>query len=308
MRPSTFVELANRYGVLVPAIGSFGSFADFASTIATAQAVLRTAEDVARLIREVVEDAASDGAVWLELSIWPGALPPLLGDYRARTMIVLEIGERAASEAGIGFGIMLAAVRDRGVEEAEELAALAAELRHIGVVSFGLDGDEASFPALPFAEAFRIAREGGLLATPHAGELSGPESVRVAAVALGADRILHGVRAIDNDDLLKELADRRVCLDLCLTSNVRLSVVPSLEEHPLRRLLDAAVPCSLNADDPLLFRSSLLGEYEVARDVLGLDDVWLAGIARSSIEYSGAPPETKQEAMVEINRWLQTAL
>ena len=121
------------------------------------------------------------------------------------------------------------------------------------MVSFGLANDEAIGPPEPYAEAFAIAKEAGLLSTPHAGELAGPESVWGALDTLQPDRLQHGVRSIEDPELVKRLADSDIVLDVCPTSNLLLSVYPSLAEHPLPQLLDAGIQCSLNGDDPLLF-------------------------------------------------------
>ncbi len=172
------------------------------------------------------------------------------------------------------------------------------------MVGFGLANDEAAFPPEPFAPAFAIAREAGLLPVPHAGELAGPESVRGALDALHARRLGHGVRAVEDPDLVARLAREQVCLDVCPTSNLLLAVVADLAEHPLPRLLRAGVPCSINADDPLLFGSGLLEEYTVARDGMGLDDGQLAVVAASSIRHSGAPSERRAAALAGIDAWL----
>jgi adenosine deaminase len=142
------------------------------------------------------------------------------------------------------------------------------------------------------------------LSTPHAGELAGPDSVRGALDALGADRIQHGVRAVEDPDLVKRLADENICCDVCPTSNVLLSVCASIGEHPLGALLDAGVPCSVNADDPLLFGPHLLEEYELCRNQLGFDDERMAAIALTSIDHSGAPEDLKQQARPAIAEWL----
>ena len=156
----------------------------------------------------------------------------------------------------------------------------------------------------PFAEAFAIAVEAGLLSTPHAGELAGPESVRGALDVLKADRLQHGVRAVEDPELVKRLADEQICCDVCPTSNVLLSVVPAMEASALGPLLDAGVPCSVNADDPLLFGPGLLEEYQVCRDALGFDDARMAHIARCSIEHSGAPADVKASTLSAIDAWL----
>ena len=143
-------------------------------------------------------------------------------------------------------------------------------------MSFGLANDEAIGPPEPYAEAFAIAKDAGLLSAPHAGELAGPESVWGALDTLAPDRLQHGVRAIEDPELVKRLADSDIVLDVCPTSNLLLSVYPSLAEHPLPRLLEAGIQCSLNGDDPLLFGPGLLEEYELARSEMGLDDAALA--------------------------------
>ena len=184
------------------------------------------------------------------------------------------------------------------------LARFAARHAGRGVHAFGLAGDEAVFPTEPFAPAFAIARDAGLTAAPHAGEMAGPGSVRAAVHLLGARRIAHGIRAVEDPSTVELLREFRVSLDICPTSNVALGIVPSLSEHPLPALLDAAVACTLGADDPLLFGTGLLGEYQLARTGLGLSDEQLAALARTSITTSGAPPELISSASQGIDDWL----
>ena len=164
----------------------------------------------------------------------------------------------------------MAAQRHLGPQAAVDLARFAGRYTGQGVHAFGLTGDEAAFPCEPFAEAFATARAAGLTAAPHAGRLSGPASVRAAVAELGAQRIAHGVRAIEDPAVLTELAERDVTLDVCLTSNHVLGVVSAISQHPLPGPLAAGVRCSLGADDPLLFGVGLLDEYQTARSGLGL--------------------------------------
>jgi adenosine deaminase len=199
---------------------------------------------------------------------------------------------------------MLAADRTRPPEDAVEQARIAAKYAGRGIVAFGLANDEAPWPPEPFVQAFAIARDAGLLSTPHAGELAGPDSVRGAIDVLGADRIQHGVRAVEDPALIERIAAEEICLDVCPTSNVLLSVIPDLESHPLRRLLDAGVRCSVNADDPLLFGPGLLEEYELCRTQLQLTDDQLAQVARSSLLASGAPEQVRKQALIDIDAWL----
>ena len=202
----------------------------------------------------------------------------------------------ASAAYGHRAGLMVSANRTLDPSDAVDQARLAVAYRDQGVVSFGLANYEAPFPPEPFAEAFRIARDGGLLSTPHAGEQLGPESVIGALNVLGADRIGHGVRAIEDPELVKRLADSSVCLDVCPTSNIVFSVFPSLDTHSLPALLNAGVRCSINADDPLFFGASLVDEYELCRRKLGFNDDRLAILARCSIEASGAPDDLKRDA------------
>ncbi len=152
--------------------------------------------------------------------------------------------------------------------------------------------------------AFAVARAAGLRCVPHAGELAGPGSVADALDLLHADRIMHGVRAVEDAGLVARLAERGICLDVCPTSNVMLSISPSLDRHPLPQLLAAGVACSVNADDPLLFGTSILGEYQLCRDELGLSDPQLADVARSSLRASAAPGTLVRSALAAVDAWL----
>ncbi|MBW4721520.1 hypothetical protein KZQ38_30465 [Saccharothrix sp. SC076] len=207
LRRSTVEEIARREGREIPRPTGYGSFAHFTATITAAAACLRDEADVRRAVREIVEDARAAGVVWLELSVWPGLFRGRLGDYRAAVTAVLEAGRDAAGE--VGFGLVLAANRGAGVDDALTVATTAAGFAGDGVVGFGLDGDEASAPAAWFGRPFAIAREAGLLSVPHAGEPAGPESVRAALGVLGADRVMHGVRAVEDPALVEERAARR---------------------------------------------------------------------------------------------------
>jgi adenosine deaminase len=298
------MELADRAVVAATLPRGYGSFAAFTDTITAAAACLRTSADARRLVHEIAQDAALAGAVWVEPSMWPGLFGGRLGADADVLDVVLDAGRSAQGRYGVGFGLVVAANRNRPPQEAVALARLAVDRRDDGVIGFGLDGDETAAAGPLFAEAFVIAREGGLLAVPHAGELSGPQSVRDALEVLGADRIMHGVTAVADPALLDRLAAGGVALDVCPTSNVMLSVVPSIARHPLPALLARGVPCSINADDPLLFDTDLLSEYTRARDHLGLTDAHLAGCARASLRHSGAPRDLVESALTGIDAWL----
>jgi adenosine deaminase len=304
MRPATLAELAAVYGLDVPPVRGFAAFAAFADMYVAACDVIRSADDLRRIVREIVEDAAADGACWVEPALYAPRHVGRLGTSEAVVEATLDALGEASASFGVGAGLLVAADRTRSTAEAVEMAELAVRYRDLGVVGLGLAHDESRFPPEPFSGAFAIAKRGGLPCVPHAGELAGPASVRGALDALGADRIQHGVRAIEDPELVRRLADSAVCLDVCPTSNVLLSVSPSLQAHPLGALLDAGVRCSVNADDPLLFGPGLFEEYRLCRDGLGFEDPRMAHIARCSIEASAAPAERKRAALEGVDAWL----
>jgi len=303
MRPATLADLAQQHGMEVPPTRGYGDFTAFSEMYIAACGVLRRPEDMARLVREVAEDAADDGAVWVEPSFEPHVHVPTFGSVEAVVEIAVSAAEEASRATGMGVGLMVACDRTADPANAISSAKVAVKYAGSGVVSFGLDNDETVGPPEWFAEAFAIARDGGLLSTPHAGELVGPGSVVGALDSLGADRILHGVRAIEDPALVDRLASDGVCLDVCPTSNLLLSVAESYDDHPLGALLDAGVPCSVNADDSLLFGASLLDEYQLCRDGFGFDDERMASIAGASVTASGAPDELKVASAAAIVVW-----
>jgi adenosine deaminase len=304
MRPATLHELAAAAGLDVPPIRGFGNFGAFSGMYVAACDVLTSADALSRLTREVVEDSGRDGATWVEPAVYLPHHNARLGSSAEILEIILGAAAEASRANDIGVGIIVAADRTRDPADAVAQARLAVQYVDRGVTGFGLANDETGHPPEPFAEAFAIARDGGLMSVPHAGELDGPASVRGALDALGADRLQHGVRAIEDPDLVRRLADSPVCLDVCPTSNVLLSVVPDIASHPLPALLAAGVRCSLNADDPLLFGPNLLDEYELVRAQLALDDATLAHVATCSIDASGAPAEIQKRTRAGIAAWL----
>ena len=183
MRRATYAELAAERGLGAPLPTSFGSFAAFGDTIVAAARLIDSAAVVERVLDETLADAARDGVVWLELSAWPGLFAGQLDSDLEAVDVALRAGCRAAATHGVGFGLVVAANRDRGPEAALQVALIAASRVSQGVTGFGLDGDEAASPPAPFAAAFAVAWEAGLQAVPHAGELAGAASVSDASMA-----------------------------------------------------------------------------------------------------------------------------
>jgi adenosine deaminase len=304
MRPSTLDELAAEHGVDVPALDGFSTFPDFIRLYEAATEVLRRPADVQRLVLELAEDAAADGATWVEVHHYPPLWHGRFGSDEETLDLTLEACAAATTATGVGIGVVLSADRTLDPAEGERTARLAVSRRDAGVTTFGLANDETGNPPDPYAGAFRIAIDGGLISAPHAGELGGPDYVRTAVEVLAAQRLGHGVRAVEDPSLVRRLADEGIVCDVCPTSNLVLGLFPSIEQHGIGTLLEAGVPVTINTDDPLLFGSGLLQEWELVRGAFGLDDAAMAAIARTSITASGASEERKRDALAGIDAWL----
>jgi aminodeoxyfutalosine deaminase len=187
--------------------------------------------------------------------------------------------QQAAEPHGVQVRLTPDIPRGYPLEAAELTARYAVTYRDRGVVGLGLGGPEAEFPPQPYAPVFALAGEGGLGSVPHAGEVAGPASIRGALDTLAADRIRHGIRAVDDPGLLAELARRGVVLDVCPISNLRTGAVASLAGHPLPALVAAGIPCSVSTDDPAMFGTDLAADYEAARQLgVSARDCYLAGL------------------------------
>ncbi|MFD5698386.1 adenosine deaminase [Streptomyces lasiicapitis] len=315
MRPSTLLELADKYGVRLPEALTGGTppklratdergWFRFQRLYDMARSCLREPEDIRRLVREAAEEDIRDGSGWLEIQVDPTSYAPRLGGLIPALEIILDAVESASRETGLGMRVLVAANRMKHPLDARTLARLAVRYADRGVVGFGLSNDERRGMARDFDRAFAIAREGGLLAAPHGGELTGPASVRDCLDDLHARRIGHGVRAAEDPRLLKRLAERGVTCEVCPSSNVALGVYEKPEDVPLRTLYDAGVPMALGADDPLLFGSRLAAQYEIARQHHGFEDADLAELARQSVRGSAAPAGVQEKLLAGIGEWL----
>jgi adenosine deaminase len=317
MRHGTLLELAERDGIALPdslvsewpprlsAADEKGWFR-FQRLYDVARSVLRTEDDVRRLVREAAEDDVRDGGRWLEIQVDPSGYGARFGGITAFTDLVLDAVREASMATGLGVAVVIAANRTRHPLDARTLARLAAQYAGRGVVGFGLSNDERRGVTTEFAPAFAIAARAGLRLVPHGGELLGPTSVRTCLDALHADRLGHGVRSVEDPDLLDRIVDAGIALEICPVSNVALGVYSDLTSVPLPDLMKAGATIALGADDPLLFGSRLAAQYATMRAAHELSDASLAELAAMSVRASCAPDEKKAALLGEVAAWLAT--
>jgi adenosine deaminase/aminodeoxyfutalosine deaminase len=263
----------------------YDDFAGFLAAFKWVNSFLTTPRHFALITRRLIDALVAQGVSYAEINVSAGVL--LL-----RQLSVDEIFPAIAAEAARGpiqVRFIFDAVRQFGVDHVWATAREAVRHKGLGVVAFGVGGDEVNGPIQEFREVFDYARSAGLRFAPHAGETAGPESVW-AALECGADRIGHGIRSIGDPVLVRHLRDHRVPLEVCISSNVCTGVVASLQDHPVRKLFEAGVPIVLNTDDPPMFHTTLLDEYSLAARHFGFADDDLRQIAANSLRYSFKPP------------------
>jgi len=319
MRPATLAELAAQHGIRLPSAlldddplhvpADERGWFRFQRLYDAARACVRSEADMRRIVAEAAQDDAAEGSGRLEIQVDPTSYAPFVGGITPAIEIVLDAAQEASAATGVDVGVVVAASRMRHPLEARTLARLAAH--HAGdgpgqVIGFGLSNDERRGETAEFAPAFAIARRAGLASVPHGGELLGPAHVEDVVEHLHPDRLGHGVRSVEDPRVLGRVVDEGVALEVCPASNVSLGVYRSADEVPLGALVEAGAQVALGADDPLLFRSRLLAQYEIARDVHGFTDEQLADLARSSIRASRAAEDVRARLLAGVDSWLRS--
>jgi aminodeoxyfutalosine deaminase len=309
--PRIVAELAARHpDSKVPtdeaALAEFFTFTDFAHFIdvyLSVVDVIRTPEDVRLLTFEVARDMARQNIRYAELTVTPYS-STRRGIPAAAFMEAIEDARKAAeSELGVLLRWCFDIPGEAGLESAEETVRLALDHRPEGLVSFGLGGPEIGVPRPQFKPYFDRAIEAGLHSVPHAGETTGPETVWSALTDLRAERIGHGTSAARDPELLAHLAAHRIPLEVCPTSNVATRAVATLDEHPIRAMVDAGCVVTINSDDPPMFGTDLNNEYAVAARLLDLDERGLADLAKNAVEASFLDPAGKARLAAEIDSY-----
>ena len=304
--PELVVRQARKYGADVSPFIQDGSFVwhDFTSFLAAydaASSLFRDEEDYARLTETYLTSLARDGAIYSEIFTSPDHA---LKSGLSPTAYTSALGEgmlRAKAKTGIEGRMIVTGVRHIGVESIEQAARFAARCGHPLVTGFGVAGDERIGEMEDYVRAFEIAREAGLGITIHAGELTGWETVQAALDHIRPSRIGHGVRAIENPDLVRRIADEGVVLECCPGSNIALQVYETFADHPFTALHAAGCKVTLNSDDPPYFWTSLKREYDIAAEHFAMNEKALTAVTRTAIEAAFVDRKTKTALLARLD-------
>jgi aminodeoxyfutalosine deaminase len=317
VRPETLLEIARRNDYALPAdtveglaaLYEFRDFAHFIEVWILTTNALRTAEDFRQVVVDYAAEASSHGALYLEAIFSPAERVRRGVSWDEIFSGYCDGAQEAKEVHGVTVRLTPDIFRGATLEEAEAIVLRSAAYRERGVVGVGLGGLEAEHPPEQYEEAFALAREHGLGSVPHAGEHAGPASIRGALEALGADRLRHGIRAVEDEGLVQELAGRGIVLDVCPISNLRTGAVRSLEEHPLPTLAAAGVRCSISTDDPAMFDTDLTRDYDAARELgvtplaayeAGVEGALCDEATRERLRTTGARFPWAQETQAEL--------
>lgn len=283
-KPSTLAEGQALY--------QYKDFLGFLMAFKTLTEDLQTPEDYELITYRLMQQLKAENVLHAEVYVSVGVCLWRKQNFDA----IFEGLERGREQGKRDFGVSLLwifdAVRQFGAEAAHKVFEFAVKYRDHNVVGIGIGGDEKKGPAELFRNHYGYAADHGLRLTAHAGESDGPESIW-GALNLGAERIGHGLTAIEDRELMEELATRQIPIEICLTSNLRTGCCTNLHDHPVRRYFDQGLMITLNSDDPAMFGSTLNQEYELAQKEFGFSDEHLRELARNSFEASFLPAEKK---------------
>jgi aminodeoxyfutalosine deaminase len=313
VRPETLLELSRAKGRRMKEAEDwisrrarrgfrYSSFPEFLKAFKVVALLLETPSDYALVTSRLMEWLAVQNVRYAEITLSAGVLL-----WKKQSVpAVFEAIAQAAGETGSRLGVrvnwIFDAVRQFGAGHARAVLRWAARLRSGGVVAFGIGGDEKRGPAKRFAEVYREARDFGLHVTAHAGETAGPESIRQAVELLSAERIGHGLTAAQDEAVMSLLRDRRIPLEVCLTSNVCTGVLARLEDHPLPRFLRSSLVVTLNSDDPAMFGTSLEGEFMLAARTFALDAKDIVRLSQNAIRSAFLPENERRKLLAELHQ------
>lgn len=318
LRIQTLAEIAQKHGINLPSydIESLRPFVtvtderpDFHRFLEKFRLLRRfypTREAVERITYEAVADAAADNVRYLELRFNPMAQARAQGfSLEQVTAWVCNAVAQAQRDLGVRVGLIMQIGRDESLEAASEMVDVALAYRDKGIFGLDLAGDEVRFPARGFAEVFRRARQEGLSVTIHAGEAAGAQNVREAIELLGAQRIGHGLRTVENSEIVRLVRDRGVTLEICPTSNLQTGAVRRLGQHPLTDLMTLGLRVTINTDDPSISDTTLTDEYMVVMLTMGTTLEQIKRTIITAAEGAFLPLDEKKELVVWFRRELE---
>ncbi len=318
LRLATMLDIAHRDGITIPVsmLNLSGlvqvqdedplTFTNFLEKFKTLRLFYRSPEVIHRITREAVEDAARDNIRYLELRFTPVALSRAEG-FPLHDVIdwVITSAQEAAKKHKVKVGLIASVNRHESPELAEQVAWLAAEHVKNGMYGLDLAGNEAEFPAAPFVGIFQEAKQAGLHITVHAGEWGGPENVRDAIQLFDSERVGHGVRVLEDENVTALARERGTIFEVCVTSNYQSGVVPALGSHPLVAMFEKGLNVTLNTDDPSVSRITLSQEYHLACDDLGLPFDTLRSSIVSAAQAAFLPEADKKKLVTSVKKTLK---
>ncbi len=310
LRLDTMVEIAKQHGIVVPddvlrlstlvqvqEQDKF-TFQNFLSKFNTLRLFYRSPDAIHRITREAIEDAARDNVKYLELRFTPVALSRA-ERFPLHDVInwVVDSSREAASKYNVNVKLIASVNRHESADIAEQVAWLAADHIADGIVGLDLAGNEAEFPSKPFYGIFKEAKQAGLHVTIHAGEWGPAKHIKEALEELGAERIGHGVRVLEDEDIAAMACERKTAFEVCITSNYQSGVVETLEAHPVLRMFENGINITINTDDPSISRITLSNEYYNACDALQMPQFTLKErIVAAAL--AGFLPDNEKEKLV----------
>lgn len=309
--PQTLLELSRRHRIdlgvdTLEGVKRLFHYQDFLGFLEVYRACARcliAGEDFERVAYELAVHLADQEVCYAEVMLSPAQHMQRNMDFNEILGGVAAGFSRARRERGVICRPAFDFGRQFSLDEALRAVELAQQGMQYGVVAFSIGGDEANYPPEPFVEVFAVARAVGLHVMAHAGEVAGAASVRGAIEMLGVDRIGHGFRVLEDAELTAFLARRGdITFDVCPTSNIRTGVIPTLEAHPLRQMVDAGLPITLNSDDPTLFHTTLTDEFLLAAKHFGFTIDEISAIALQGVRGAFLPPAEREAMLLEFQQ------